>query len=203
MRCSHTVLFVGPFGRRDPHDAFIVCRVLLVDGVVECQLRRYRQLCVLLSPGDVVMVSVWQEDSLRQEATVLPDGSITFPLAGRINVAGLDVTAVEKQVAAKLEKYLPDPNVSVVVKSIAGNLVYVQGKVIKPGPVQMAGPTAVLQALSMSGGLDKFADESEIKVVRGAGASQKILPVRYKDLVSGRDMSTNIQLQAGDTLVVP
>ena len=157
----------------------------------------------LLSPGDVVMVSVWQEDSLRQEATVLPDGSITFPLAGRIDVAGLDVTAVEKQVAAKLEKFLPDPNVSVVVKSIAGNLVYVQGKVIKPGPVQMAGPTAVLQALSMSGGLDKFADESEIKVVRGTGASQKILPVRYKDLVSGRDMSTNIQLQAGDTLVVP
>lgn len=157
----------------------------------------------LLSPGDVVMVSVWQEDSLRQEATVLPDGSITFPLAGRIDVAGLDVTAVEKQVAAKLEKFLPDPNVSVVVKSIAGNLVYVQGKVIKPGPVQMAGPTAVLQALSMSGGLDKFADESEIKVVRGTGASQKILPVRYRDLVSGRDMSTNIQLQAGDTLVVP
>lgn len=126
-----------------------------------------------------------------------------LPLAGRIDVAGLDVTAVEKQVAAKLEKFLPDPNVSVVVKSIAGNLVYVQGKVIKPGPVQMAGPTAVLQALSMSGGLDKFADESEIKVVRGTGASQKILPVRYKDLVSGRDMSTNIQLQAGDTLVVP
>ncbi|MEC4559949.1 polysaccharide biosynthesis/export family protein [Pseudomonas inefficax] len=157
----------------------------------------------LLSPGDVVMVSVWQEDSLRQEATVLPDGSITFPLAGRIDVAGLDVTAVEKQVATKLEKFLPDPNVSVVVKSIAGNLVYVQGKVIKPGPVQMAGPTAVLQALSMSGGLDKFADESEIKVVRGTGASQKILPVRYRDLVSGRDMSTNIQLQAGDTLVVP
>jgi len=157
----------------------------------------------LLSPGDVVMVSVWQEESLRQEATVLPDGSITFPLAGRIQVAGLDVTAVEKQVAGKLEKFLPDPNVSVVVKSIAGNLVYVQGKVIKPGPVQMAGPTAVLQALSMSGGLDKFADESEIKVVRGTGASQKILPVRYKDLVSGRDMSTNIQLQAGDTLVVP
>ncbi|MBK4991685.1 polysaccharide biosynthesis/export family protein [Pseudomonas sp. S36] len=157
----------------------------------------------LLSPGDVVMISVWQEDSLRQEATVLPDGSITFPLAGRIDVAGLDVTAVEKQVATKLEKFLPDPNVSVVVKSIAGNLVYVQGKVIKPGPVQMAGPTAVLQALSMSGGLDKFADESEIKVVRGSGASQRILPVRYKDLVSGRDMSTNFQLQAGDTLVVP
>jgi len=55
----------------------------------------------------------------------------------------------------------------------------------------------------MSGGLEQFAEESEIMVVRGTGTSQRILPVRYKDLVTGRDMSTNIQLQAGDTLVVP
>lgn len=162
-----------------------------------------RNAVYLLSPGDKISVSVWQEENLNREVSVLPDGSITFPLAGRIDVAGLDVTAVEKKVAAKLEQFLPDPNVSVVVTSTAGNLVYVQGKVIKPGPVQMAGPTAVLQALSMSGGLDKFADESAIKVVRRKGNAQEILPVRYKDLISGRDMSTNIELQAGDTLVVP
>ena len=152
----------------------------------------------LLSPGDKVMISVWQEDTLRQETVVLPDGSITFPLAGRVDVAGLEATAVAKKIETALKPYLAQPNVSVVVTS-TGNLVYVQGKVIKPGPVPMAGPTAVLQALSMSGGMDKFADESAIKVIRG----QKVMPVRYKDLVSGRDMSTNFQLQAGDTLVVP
>ncbi|BBH45946.1 polysaccharide biosynthesis/export family protein [Pseudomonas sp. KU43P] len=156
-----------------------------------------------LSPGDKILISVWQEDTLRQETVVLPDGSITFPLAGRIEVAGLDVTAVAKKVTDGLKPYLANPNVSVVVTGTAGNLVYVQGKVIKPGPVPMAGPTAVLQALSMSGGMDKFADESAIKVIRGSGPAQKVLPVRYKDLVSGRDMSTNFQLQAGDTLVVP
>ena len=153
----------------------------------------------LLSPGDKVMISVWQEDTLRQETVVLPDGSITFPLAGRVDVAGLEATTVAKKIETALKPYLAQPNVSVVVTSTAGNLVYVQGKVIKPGPVPMAGPTAVLQALSMSGGMDKFADESAIKVIRG----QKVMPVRYKDLVSGRDMSTNFQLQAGDTLVVP
>lgn len=153
----------------------------------------------LLSPGDKVMISVWQEDTLRQETVVLPDGSITFPMAGRVDVAGLEATAVAKKIETALKPYLAQPNVSVVVTSTAGNLVYVQGKVIKPGPVPMAGPTAVLQALSMSGGMDKFADESAIKVIRG----QKVMPVRYKDLVSGRDMSTNFQLQAGDTLVVP
>lgn len=156
-----------------------------------------------LSAGDKLMISVWQEESLRQETTILPDGSITFPLAGRVDVAGLDVTTVAQKIKVKLEPFLADPHVSVVVTSTAGNLVYVQGKVIKPGPVEMYGPTAVLQALSMSGGLDKFADESEIKVVRQNGDSQKVLPVRYKDLVSGRDMSTNFQLRAGDTLIVP
>jgi polysaccharide export outer membrane protein len=157
----------------------------------------------LLSPGDVILVSVWREETLRQEVRVLPDGSITFPLAGRIEVAGLDSTAVAQKVAAKLEKYLPEPNVSIVITGIEGNLVYVQGKVVKPGPVQMAGPTAVLQALSMSGGLDKFANQDAIKIVRRKGYAQEILPVRYSDLISGRDMSTNIQLQAGDTLIVP
>ncbi|WP_248920236.1 polysaccharide biosynthesis/export family protein [Pseudomonas entomophila] len=157
----------------------------------------------LLSPGDRVMISVWQEDTLRQETTVLPDGSITFPLVGRVDVVGLDATGAAQRIGVKLKEYLAEPNVSVVVINPAGNVVYVQGKVVKSGPVSMAGPTAVLQALSMSGGLDKFADVSDIKVIRGQGSSQKVLPVRYKDLVSGRDLSTNFQLQAGDTLVVP
>ncbi|ROM95424.1 polysaccharide biosynthesis/export family protein [Pseudomonas brassicacearum] len=157
----------------------------------------------LLSPGDVISVSVWGEEKLKQEVHVLPDGSITFPLAGQVDVAGLDATAVAKKITARLKEFIPDPNVSVVITSTAGNLVYVQGKVLKPGTVQMSGPTAVLQVLSMSGGLDKFADKDEIKVVRRNGAKQEILPVHYSDLMSGHDMSTNIQLQAGDTLVVP
>ena len=157
----------------------------------------------LLSPGDTVLISVWREENLHLEVRVLPDGSITFPLAGRVEVAGLDSTTAAQNIASRLERYLPDPSVSIVVTSTAGNLVYVLGKVAKPGPVVMAAPTSVLQALSMSGGLDKFADTDALKVVRGKGQAQQILPVRYKDLISGRDMATNFQLQAGDTLVVP
>jgi len=153
----------------------------------------------LLNPGDVIFVSVWREDALKEEVHVLPDGSITFPLVGRVAVAGLDSTAVEKVIATKLEAFIPEPNVSVVVRDPKGNLVYAQGKVLKPGTVQLAGPTAVLQVLSMAGGLDKFADKDAIKIVR----NKKVLPVNYSDLISGRDMSTNYELQAGDTLVVP
>jgi polysaccharide export outer membrane protein len=118
----------------------------------------------LLSPGDVVMVSVWQEDSLRQRSHRTSRWQYHLPLGRAHQCCRAGCDGGGKAGRCRLEKFLPDPNVSVVVKSIAGNMVYVQGKVIKPGPVQMAGPTPCLQALSMSGGLDKFADESEIVV---------------------------------------
>lgn len=156
-----------------------------------------------LSPGDSVLVSVWREEALHREVRVLPDGSVTFPLAGRIAVGGLDVGEAAKRIAVRLKEFLPDPNVTVVITGIEGNRAYVVGKVPKPGPIVMTGPTTVLQALSMAGGLDKFADEGSIKIVRWAGGRQEILPVSYKDLISGRNMASNHRLVAGDTLLVP
>ena len=156
-----------------------------------------------LRAGDVATISVWKEDSLQKEVRVLPDGSVTFPLAGRIEVAGLSTPEAEKRITAKLKEFLPDPIVTVVVTNIEGNRVYVLGKVLKPGPMVMSGPTSVLQALSVAGGLDKFADEGAVKIVRPKGGTQEVIPVAYKDLIAGRSMTTNITLLAGDTIIVP
>jgi polysaccharide biosynthesis/export protein len=178
----------------------VLCSLALWSGFAHAEPKAG---AYLLNPGDVLLVSVWREDSLQQEVRVLPDGSITFPLAGRVEVAGLDSTTAGQRVAASLAEYLPEPSVSVVVTGIEGNVVYVLGKVARPGPAVMVGPTSVLQALSMAGGLDKFADEDAIKIVRRKGTAQEILLVAYAELIAGQDMSSNIQLQAGDTLVVP
>ena len=156
-----------------------------------------------LQQGDIVKISVWKEDSLTQEVKVLPDGSITLPLAGRVEVGGLSTPEVEKRIAEKLKKYLPDPVVTVVISAIEGNRAYVLGKVAKPGQLIISGPTTVLQAISVMGGFDKFADEGGIKVIRNKAGGQEIFAVHYKDIISGKDMSTNIQLKAGDTIVVP
>lgn len=156
-----------------------------------------------LHQGDTVLVSVWREDALQKEVTVLPDGSITLPLAGRVEVGGLSTPEAEQRIAAKLKTYLPDPVVTVVIAKIEGNRAYVMGKVTRPGPLVISGPTTVLQAISTVGGFDRFADESGIKVIRTKPDGQEILPVNYKDIISGKDMSTNILLKAGDTIVVP
>lgn len=156
-----------------------------------------------LHQGDKVLISVWREETLQREVVVLPDGSITFPLIGRVEVAGLDTPEVERRITAKLKVYLPDPVVTVTIAATDGNRAYVIGKVIRPGSLIISGPTTVLQAISIVGGFDKFADEGGIKVIRSKSDGQEVFPLRYKDIISGKDMSTNIQLKAGDTIVVP
>lgn len=156
-----------------------------------------------LRQGDTVQVSVWREETLQRQVVVLPDGSITLPLAGRVEVAGLSTPEAEQLIAAKLKTYIPEPVVTVVIATTGGNSAYVLGKVAHPGMLAISGPLTVLQAISIVGGLDRFADESGIKVIRAKPDGQEVLPVRYKDIISGKDMATNIQLKAGDTIVVP
>lgn len=156
-----------------------------------------------LHPGDSVMVSVWREDALQKEVRVLPDGSITLPLAGRVEVSGLDTSEAAQRIADRLKTYIPEPVVTVVITGMEGNRAYVLGKVSRPGPIVMNGPTTVMQALSMAGGLDKFANENSIKLVRTSAGGQEIMQVHYKNLISGRDMTSDFVLKAGDTILVP
>lgn len=156
-----------------------------------------------LKQGDAVFVSVYGEEALQREVRVLPDGSITFPLAGSLSVVNLSSSEVEKQLTEKLKEYLPEPQVTVLVSSIEGNRIFVVGKVLKPGAILLTGPTTALQALSASGGFDRFAHLNDIKVLRVLDGSTQVIPVKYESLLRGEDLASNVQLEAGDTIVVP
>jgi polysaccharide biosynthesis/export protein len=156
-----------------------------------------------LHQGDAVFVSVWGEDTLQKEVRVLPDGSITFPLAGRVDVANTTTVEAQKRITEKLKVYLNDPQVTVVVTAVDGSKAYIIGKVAKTGPIPLVGPTTVLQALSMAGGFDKFATLSKIKVLRQVNGKETVFPVNYEQLIDGRSLETNLVLQPGDTILVP
>lgn len=157
-----------------------------------------------LRHGDTVMVSVWRDEALRMEVRVLPDGSITFPLAGRVEVAGLSTTQAEARIADRLKKFIPEAVVTVAITGTQGSQVYVVGKVTTPGPVAFSSPNlTVLQVLSQVGGLDRFADGNAIRVIRNTPNGTDVLPVRYNDLIKGTQLETNVVLKPGDTIVVP
>jgi len=189
------MLFSAPFMR------FMMATVLmLISGAAMAESSGPYKL----RHGDALMVSVWRDEALQMEVRVLPDGSITFPLAGRVEVAGLSTPEAEIRIAEKLKKYIPEALVTVAITAAEGNRVYVIGKVVNPGAVVLTSPkTTVLQMLSQVGGLDRFADGNSIRVLRETAQGQQILIVRYNDLVKGSQLDTNVTLMPGDTVLVP
>jgi polysaccharide biosynthesis/export protein len=156
-----------------------------------------------IQPGDVLRVSVWKEEDLHRELLVRPDGGISFPLAGELQAAGRTVADVQAQIVTRIEEFIPDPVVTVEVFKIDGNVIYVLGKVNRPGAYVMQRPLDVTQALALAGGLALFAVEGGISILRRDNGAQSALPFNYGDVLNGRELDQNILLIPGDTVIVP
>jgi polysaccharide export outer membrane protein len=156
-----------------------------------------------VAPEDVLGISVWKEEGLTKEVLVRPDGRISFPLAGDMQASGKTAQQLEEEITLRLTKYIANPVVSVTVLKVAGNKVYVIGKVNKPGEYLTGRYLTVLQALSLAGGLTPFAAENDIKVLRKEGGRDLVFPFHYSEVRKGNNLEQNITLKGGDVVVVP
>ena len=156
-----------------------------------------------IQPGDLLEISVWREEYLEREVVVQPDGRISFPLVGVLIAAGTAVDEVQALVAERLEQFIPDPVVTVSIKEIRGNRVYVIGQVQNPGQFIMNPTLDIMQALALAGGTTPFAELNEIKILRRTGDTQTLIKFRYSDIERGRNLDQNIVLHSGDVIIVP
>jgi len=152
---------------------------------------------------DVLGVVFWREAELSGDVTVRPDGRVTLPVIGELQAAGLRPEELKKQIETAAAKYVTEPNVTVVVRTINSRRVFVTGRVTTPGVHLLKGPLTVMQAIALSGGVTEFADAKNIKVLRIVDGKSVTLPFNYKDVVRGRKLEQNIMLLPGDTVVVP
>lgn len=156
-----------------------------------------------VKPGDLLTISVWKEPDLQGPVLVRPDGTFTIPLVGEIDARGKSVAELQKIVSERLVKFIADPVVTVSVQEVRGNKIYVIGQVAKPGEFVVNPQVNVMQALSMAGGTTPFASLDEIKILRRTGATQQAMRFDYSDVLKGRKLEQNVELQAGDVVVVP
>jgi polysaccharide biosynthesis/export protein len=156
-----------------------------------------------VKPGDVLSISVWKEPDLQRQTLVRPDGSFSFPLVGEVNARGKTVADLNKIISDRLARYIADAVVTVSIQEIKGNKVYVIGQVNKPGEFIVNPSVDVMQALSMAGGTTPFAALGDIIILRRTDKGKTALPFRYNDVVRGKRLEQNIDLQSGDVVVVP
>ena len=156
-----------------------------------------------IGPEDVLEISVWKEPDLQRQVLVRPDGGISFPLAGDMEVAGRTARELEAMISDRIRKYVPEAVVTVSVVTVAGYRVFVLGKVKNPGQFVVGRYIDVLQALTLAGGLTPYASEGNIKIIRREGGAAKAIPFDFDDVEDGEVLEQNILLQSGDVVIVP
>lgn len=156
-----------------------------------------------IQPGDILTVSVWKEEDLIREVLVRPDGGMSFPLVNDVQAAGKTITELREEIASALKRYIPDPVVTVAVKELQGNKIYVIGKVNRPGEYPATSYVDIVQALSMAGGMTPYANVDKILVLRRENGSLRSIPFDYADIEKGDNLEQDVILKSRDVVLVP
>ncbi len=158
----------------------------------------------IIGANDMLAISVWKEPDISRSLPVRSDGKISLPLVGELQASGQTPLQLEQEITKRLQSYISEPEVTVIVTASKSQKVNIMGMVARPGAYLLTSATTVLDAIAMAGGFKDFAKQKSIYVLRQApDGTQKRIPFNYKEVIKGKDPEQNIRLQAGDTLVVP
>lgn len=158
----------------------------------------------VIGPEDILAINVWREPEISRVLPVRPDGNISLPLIGELKAAGLTPTELQNKIIEQLRAYLSNPEVAVIVQEVRSQKFNVVGDVLRPGSYDLSKPMTVLDALALAGGFGPWAKVNKIYVLRRSrDGTRMIIPFKYKDVIKGKKGYQDLELEPGDTVVVP
>lgn len=159
-----------------------------------------------LQPTDVLAISVHEHEDLTTKTRITQDGSITFPLLGKVQVEGLTVQDLEKKLKDLLEKdYLVSAQVIVFIEEYHPRQVSVIGEVEDPGKYDMPEEKdmTLLEVIAMAGGFTEDANINQTKIIREKDGKRETIIIRVSDIMDKGDKEKDIVLEADDIVIVP
>jgi len=157
----------------------------------------------VIGSQDMLDISVWREPDFSRTVPVRPDGKISLPLLNDMQAAGLTPSQLAAELTKSLNKFVTNPQVTIIVTQINSQRFYVLGEAARPGAYTLIPEMTILQALSNAGGFTPYANSKKIYLLREENGKQQKLLFNYKDVIGGKRTEQNIVLQNGDTIVVP
>lgn len=185
---------------------FISC--LLVTFAVSGNSRAYGQEntekeAYRIDIGDVLEINVWKEDALSKQVFVRLDGRISLPLVGDVVAAGMTPMELSTAIAKQLSEIMEEPSVAVILTASNSRVYFMVGNINNPGAYPINTPVNLLQAIAKAGGLGEWAKKDEIIIVRRSSGKDEMFSFDYDKFVKGREVSQNIMIQYGDTIIIP
>lgn len=159
-----------------------------------------------IAPQDTINLMVWRNPDLNVNLPVRPDGFVTLPLIGEVQAGGKTSEQLSSDIKRGLEKYIRDPDVTVMVVQFTGNFsdnIRILGEAAKPQAIPYRQGITVLDAMIAVGGLTEFADGNRAKLVRKDTNQTNHYRVRLDDLIQKGDIGANAELYPGDVIIIP
>ncbi len=203
MRCSGSLKEMLKYIRWGSTSGVVFLSMLLLLPHHLASAQQLGGVAYQIGPEDVLHISVWKESELDREVLVRPDGGVSFPLVGDIQVSGRTPLEVQNEIKARLDRFIPDAEVTVSVTKISGYTIFVVGEVKQPGQFTLGRYVDVVQALTLAGSITPYADSNNIKILRREAGTEKVYRFSYGDIRKGKRLKQNIILQSGDVVVVP
>lgn len=162
----------------------------------------------IIGAGDQLSVFVYRNPDLSEGGVaVRPDGRISTPLIEDIVAAGKTPKALARELEQKLAKFIQDPNVTVIVRSFIGppdRQVRVIGEATDPVAIPYREHMTLLDVMIATKGLTKYTSGNRAVIVRiDPDGKRRSINVKLADLIKDGDISQNIEMQPGDTLIIP
>lgn len=163
----------------------------------------------VIGPGDSLDIYVHRAPELTISGLpVRPDGRISIPLVPDIDAAGRPPTRLARELEDRLRRYVIDPNVTVIVRSFVGTSaqqVRVIGEATQPRAIPYREGMTLLDVMIDARGLTRYAAGNRAEIVRrdSSDAPPQVIRVRLADLLRGGDMTQDIRMRPGDTLLIP
>lgn len=169
----------------------------------EVPLRLPAAEAFVFGPGDSVHIWVWRHEDLSLDVTVAPDGAITYPLVGRIVVAGMTYEQLVTKLQAAIAEYYVDAQVAVNITAVTNQKVIVLGEVENPQVLQITNELSLLEALTRTGGINPDARTRNVLLIRGGMETPQLYTVDVDAIYGKGDFSQMVYLQRGDIVYVP
>lgn len=157
----------------------------------------------ILGIGDMVDIDVYRHGDLKKSLRIEENGKITYPLIGDIQAAGLSLSVFRNTLRDELSKFLVAPQVTVNIRSMRSQKVYVLGEVAKPGIFTVDGPMTALEAISLAGGFTTDAKNESVMVIRGDRSNPQLVKLDLESVLKEANLVENIELKGGDVIYVP
>ena len=156
---------------------------------------------------DRLQITVWSNPELSTTVPVRPDGKISAPLIGDVQVGGKTPTQVAAIIRNKLSAYIREPNVTVILTELRSHeflsRVRVTGAVRAPRSMPHRPGMTVLDAVLEAGGVSDFASPNRSRLYRKGKTETNVLEINLADILSKGKLESNFELRPGDVVTVP